>query len=104
MWFQPLLFTIIDLFKDLLTITLREESNEISHMCDGVIWDWVVKRWRNFLSPDVGAKLLGIKLFQDDYVHFAFKNRAMKNLALCLGNGVSFKFFSDITKNMNRRY
>lgn len=92
MYFQPLLLVLKDLYEEKLRenrlhFDYEENDGIIEHPWNSDIWKWAEKRWSSFRAA--GARILGVNLFQDDSLHFATKNRSIKNLSVSLGNDVS---------------
>lgn len=70
--------------------------NWIRNGWDGDIWGWAKKKWVNFCNPPINATLLGIRIFEDDYLHHASKGQMMKNILVSLVNDVCINFSSSL--------
>lgn len=64
-----------------------EGDDPIQGIHNGKLWHWAEKKWKHFI--DLGAKLIQIVFFQDDYDHFTSKHYLLKNMSIRITNDVS---------------
>jgi hypothetical protein len=85
---------LLELITDILSKTPDDQlvyqsrwEDEIESTCDGAVWRWAEQKWGQFVM--IGAKLILVDLFADDYDHFTSKHRMIKNISVRLANDVS---------------